>query len=267
MLCLRTMVCLLIWCVCSIALGAPPTGNSATSPAATQPATAVTTQPPKTPATAASRTTAPAAATTAAASEPAEEEATVYVLSPFYQAMVKECELTDSQQDQLIAKLKEAQKELDRWDQANGPQVRLYQSQLVAAHKDSDEATVKQMTARLDDLSRARRRLQDKHEALAESVLTPKQRYAWQGFLLFNQIIPSFAGLELDHDQLTRARNICARTAPKIAKVKNDKAAADKLYDELYQSIRDRVLTDEQRSKLPAHPTTTPTSRAANAPS
>jgi len=40
---------------------------------------------------------------------------------------------------------------------------------------------------------------------------------------------PALHGVNLDDDQVTRARNICIRTAPKIAKVKGDKAESDKL--------------------------------------
>ena len=47
-----------------------------------------------------------------------------------------------------------------------------------------------------------------------------------------------------------------------MMKVKDNKVEADKIYDELYQSIRDRVLTAEQRNKLD-HPTTAPATQPA----
>jgi hypothetical protein len=88
-------------------------------------------------------------------------------------------------------------------------------------------------------------------------ILTPKQLYIWRGFLLLGQVLPSLSGVDMDNDQVTRARNICARFAPRLAKAK-DKAEADKIYDELIQSLRERVLSDEQRAKLVPKPASAP---------
>ena len=51
---------------------------------------------------------------------------------------------------------------------------------------------------------------------------------------------------------LTRIRNICARWTPKIVAQKGNTDATNKLYEELYVNIKDRVLTEAQQKALVA---------------
>jgi hypothetical protein len=214
---------------------------------------------------AAPNATAPAtqnSAASAPASEPAEEE---IELPPYYQVMAKETDMPEAQQKKIAAECKKFAAAAEAWDKENGEQLKSLQAELVAAYREKDKDNVALLKTKLADMHAQRKDMEKKFDARIEALLTEKQRMTWEGYLLFDKVITPFVGLKLEDDQLLRARNICTRTVARLLKVKDNKAEADKIYDELHQSIRDRVLTEAQRDKLD-HPATAPATAPAPAP-
>jgi hypothetical protein len=193
-------------------------------------------------------------ATSAAASEPAEEEID---LPPYYQVMAKETDMPEAQQKKVSAECKKFAADVQAWDKGNGEEINSLQAELVATYRERDKDNIALLKTKLADMHAQRKDMEKKFDTRVEALLTEKQRTAWEGYLLYDKVITPFAGLKLEDDQQLRARNICTRAMARLLKVKDNKVEADKIYDELHQSIRERVLTQAQRDKLD-HPTTAP---------
>ncbi len=191
-----------------------------------------------------------------------EEDDPVDALPPYYQTMIKECNLDEATQKKLALKWKEHAAEWQAWEKAHADERTGLQRDLLDAHREHDKDAEKLLADKLAELAKQRKAYEDKLDAETESVLDAKQRMTWEGYVLYIKAIGPFVDLRLEEDQYQRARNICMRKAPAMMKVKDNKVEADKIYDELYQSIRDRVLTAEQRNKLD-HPTTAPATQPA----
>ena len=200
-------------------------------------------------------------ATSAPASEPAEEEID---LPPYYQVMAKETDMPEAQQKKIAAECKKFAAAVQAWDKENGETLKALQAELVAAYRDKDKDNQALLKTKLAELHAQRKDMEKKFDARIEALLTEKQRMTWEGYLLYDKVITPFVGLKLEDDQQLRARNICTRALGRLLKVKDNKVEADKIYDDLHQSIRDRVLTPAQRDKLD-HPTTTPATAPAPA--
>ena len=215
------------------------------------------------PAAATGASTTQNAAASAPASEPAEEEID---LPPYYQVMVRETDMPEAQQKKLAGEVKKRTAAVEAWQKANGEQRKSLQAELVAAYKEHDKDTIALLKTQLADMDKQRKTMEAKLDAQIEAVLTEKQRLAWEGFLLYDKVIGPFLELKLEDSQQLRARNICTRALGRLLKVKDDKVEADKIYDELAQSIRERVLTPAQREKFDHKPATAPATAPADAP-
>jgi hypothetical protein len=203
------------------------------------------------------------AAASAPASEPAEEEID---LPPYYQVMVRETDMPEVQQKKLAAEVKKRTAAVEAWQKTNGEQRKSLQAELVAAYKEHDKDNIALLKTQLAEMDRDRKAMEKTLDAQIEAVLTEKQRLAWEGYLLYDKVITPFLDLRLDDSQQLRARNICTRALGRLLKAKDDKVEADKIYDELNQSIRERVLTTAQRAKLDQKPATAPATAPAEAP-
>lgn len=201
-------------------------------------------------------------AASAPASEAAEEEID---LPPYYQVMARETDMPEAQQKKIAAECKKFAAAVEAWDKENGDQKKSLQAELVAAYREHDKDNIALLKTKLAEMNAQRKSLEKNFDARIEALLTEKQRMTWEGYLLYDKVIGPFSGLKLDDDQQLRARNICTRALGRLLKVKDNKVEADKVYDELHQSIRDRVLTQAQRDKLD-HPTTAPATAPAAAP-
>ena len=208
---------------------------------------------------------APDATTTSApASQPEEEEID---LPPYYQVMAKETDMGDAQQKKLAAEVKKRTAAVMAWEKENGEQRKSLRADLVQAHKDHDKDNEAMLKAKLADMEKDRKAMEKKLDAQIEAVLTEKQRMDWEAFLLFDNVIGPFVELKLDDSQQLAARNICKRALGRLLKVKDNKVEADKIYDELHQSIRERVhWTQAQLDMLNHKPTTAPATAPAAAP-
>ncbi len=204
------------------------------------------------------------ATTSAPASGPEEEEID---LPPYYQIMAKETEMGDAQQKKLNAEVKKRTAAVEAWEKANGEERKSLQAELVAAYKEHDKDNIALLKTKLADMDNQHKAMEKKLDAQIEAVLTEKQRMDWEGYLLYDKVIGPFIELKLDDTQQTAARNICKRALGRLLKVKDNKVEADKIYDELHQSIRDRIVwTQPQLDKLNHKPTTGPATEPATAP-
>lgn len=204
--------------------------------------------------------TSPATTTSAPATQPEEEEID---LPPYYMVLVKEVDMPEAQQKTLAAEVKKRTAAVEAWIKEHGDERKSLQTELVIAYKERDKENIALLKGKLAELNAQQRTLEKKLDAQVESVLTEKQRTAWEGYLLYDKVMGPFWDLKLDDDQKTRARNICLRSVASLMKVQTNKAEADKIYDELYKSIRERVLTQEQRDKLDKKPATAPATAPA----
>jgi Spy/CpxP family protein refolding chaperone len=209
---------------------AAPTSAPASAPASTQASAPATSQ-----------------------SQPAEK----LELTGDYAEMVRELNLSDEQQGKIATKVKAKDDEIDAFDKANAEKVRALQQGLVQAHKDKDDALTKVTQDELESLAKSRRKLAVRNEADIQSVLTPEQRLSWRAFLLYRQAMAQYAALDLTERQARVLRNLAGRAVVKLEAAQGDKAATDKIYDDFFRSASERVLTDDQRAKLPK-PATSP---------
>jgi Spy/CpxP family protein refolding chaperone len=211
------------------------------------------------PATAPAAPAAPAPAAAAPAKPPVEGDLAV---------MVRECKLTDEQ----VAKLSEAANaimvQLNEWQKTNADKLAGFQKAYEAARTANDEAAMTKVRTDAQPVMQERMTMVMKGQKGMMDILTPDQRAIWVGFITFRQLMVGMAAIDLTAEQLTKIREICNASGKSIDGIKDEgeagMAAMMKARIALLTDVREKVLSAEQRAKLP--PITEPPVAAPKAP-
>ena len=133
-----------------------------------------------------------------------EEDDPVDALPPYYQTMIKECNLDEATQKKLALKWKEHAAEWQAWEKGNADERTGLQRDLLDAHREHDKDAEKLLADKLAELAKQRKAYEDKLDAETESVLDAKQRMTWEGYVLYIKAIGPFVDLRLEEDQYQR---------------------------------------------------------------
>jgi Spy/CpxP family protein refolding chaperone len=210
--------------------------------------------------------TAPAAAAPAAAAPAAPAKPAV---DGDLAVMVRECKLTDEQ----VAKLAEAatgiMTQLGEWQKANADKLAGFQKAFEAARTANDAAAIAKVQTDAQPVMQERMALIMKGQKGMMDILTPDQRSLWLGFITFRQLMAGMTSVDLTTEQLTKIREICNATGKDLdgIKVEGEAGMAQlvKVRAKLLGDIREKVLTAEQRAKMPPPITEAPAATPAGA--
>ncbi len=155
--------------------------------------------------------------------------------------------------DQAVAD--RAQKLEDHRESDKHKQYMALRDQVKAARKAKDERKVQQLQQKLDPIQAEHQAFMEKIRAEVLDVLTPEQKKAWTGYVLWERTIPRFGRAKLSDDQMAQSLAVCIDVADKkIFGEHGDVTQTDPYLKVVYdyrdqagQRIISDVLTDEQR--------------------
>jgi len=169
--------------------------------------------------------------------------------------MVRECKLTDEQ----VAKLAEAgtrlQTQLAEWRKTNADKIARLNKAIEAAQSAKDEAALAKVRSESMLIFQEQMNLTMKGLKGMMDILTPEQRSLWWGFVTFRELMAGMASVGLTTEQVTKIREICNAAGKDLDAIKEEgeagMAAMLKVRTKVQGDVREKVLTAEQRTKLP----------------
>lgn len=155
--------------------------------------------------------------------------------------------------DQAVAT--RAEKLEDHRESDKHKQYMALRDQLKAAKQANDEKKAQQFQAKLEPIQQSHQAFMEQIRAEVLDVLTPAQKKAWTGYVLWERTIPRFGRAKLSDDQKARTVDVCIDIADeKIFGEHGDVTQTDPylkiVYDYREQAGRriiSDVLTDEQK--------------------
>ncbi len=156
-----------------------------------------------------------------------------------YAPMVKTCQLSPQQEQQIKDKVKETAAADNKWSQDNGDNVSKLEKQ------------IKEAQAALAKVKADEAKIMTDGDAAVVKILTPEQQDAWAGYKLQQSTMAHFAKLTLTDDQKTKAKTLCDATAKDIKQLAaGDTKGRKDAETKLVKSITDQVLTDAQKEEM-----------------
>ena len=172
--------------------------------------------------------------------------------------LVRECKLTDKQQADVKAKAKTRDEALAKWDKANAEKVEAAEAAAKEARSKDDANAKKTASAALRELRTAREESGAEATAAVMKVLTPKQKSAWDAYLLYKTISGRYRRAQLTEEQLAKVKAACAFAAKQIAEIGDDSSKPEKakrdITNKLRWAIDALILTPEQRETTARKP-------------
>jgi Spy/CpxP family protein refolding chaperone len=163
-------------------------------------------------------------------------------------AMVKACELTQEQQQQ-IAEISAAGAKAGReWQKAHGEELKALRAEMAAARKAKDKEAMKQAGEKMKTLTVERAEIASKTNADVLAVLSVEQRAAWQTHLDVQAAVRPMRRAKLTPEQMAKVKEIVAGGLKDVDR--KDKKAVGAAMKKIAATIRTEVLTDEQREAL-----------------
>ena len=189
----------------------------------------------------------PAAAPAAAPAKPAMEGDLA--------VMVRECKLTDEQVTKLAESANTIMLQMAEWQKNNADKLAGFQKAYDAARAANDEAAMTKVRTDATPVMQERMTLIMKGQKGMMEILTPDQRSTWLGFITFRQLMVGMAAIDLTAEQLTKIREFCNAAGKDIDGIKDEgeagMAAMMKVRTTLLDNVREKVLSAEQRAKMP----------------
>lgn len=175
-----------------------------------------------------------------------------------FDQLVRECKLTENQQTDVKAKVKTRDEALAKWDKANAQKVQAAEAAAKDARSKNDADARKTASAALRELRTAREESGAEATAAVMKVLTPKQKAAWDTYLLYQTTIGRYRRAQLTEEQLAKVKTACAFAARQIAEIGDDASKPEKakrdITNKLRWAIDALVLTPQQRETLGKRP-------------
>jgi Spy/CpxP family protein refolding chaperone len=169
--------------------------------------------------------------------------------------MVRECKLTDEQVTKLAESANAIMLQLAEWQKTNADKLAGFQKAFEAARTANDTAAIAKVQTDAQPVMQERMALIMKGQKGMMDILSPEQRSVWLGFITFRQLMAGMASVDMTTEQLTKIREICNAAGKDLdgIKVEGEAGMAEllKVRTKLLSDIREKVLTAEQRAKLP----------------
>jgi hypothetical protein len=155
---------------------------------------------------------------------------------------------------------------INYWTKGPGKQVEDVRNAMKAAKTAKDESAVAELQTKFDLLNQMDIDYRTMLRANVMAELTLEQQRRWAGFVINGQIIRKLTKLELSDRQKERIQAIADQSADKLIQqgtlekdpfLNNIKTPA--VIDPLVKQARDKVLTIEQRMRVPEPGKTGPT--------
>jgi len=156
-----------------------------------------------------------------------------------FQSMLKALELPPDQEAALKEKVKAAGIAAAKWEMENGDAFRKLEMQIQDLH------------AEIQPLREARQRLAAEGKAAVLAGLTPEQRTALSVARLYDQATAVGRAVQLSDAQLAAIRTLCEQLVQDAGPaIQADARAVGQLREKLLTTIRDEILTDDQRAQV-----------------
>ena len=172
--------------------------------------------------------------------------------------LVRECTLGEDQQAAVRVKIKARDEILAKWDTANAERMQAAETAAQEAKDANDADKRKEASRTLRELRTEREESAGDAGAEVLKVLTPEQKAAWQGYLLYRSTVKRYRRAELDEEQQKKIRDACDVAAKELGEVDQDAKpgkAQKAINEKLRWAIDIFVLTGEQREALTKKPT------------
>ncbi|MHC4200361.1 MAG: hypothetical protein ACYSU0_10240 [Planctomycetota bacterium] len=171
--------------------------------------------------------------------------------------LVRECTLSEDQQADVRAKIKARDEILAKWDTENAEKMQAAETAAQDAKDAGDADKRKEASRTLRDLRTEREESAGDAGAEILKVLTPEQKAAWQGYLLYQSTVKRYRRAELDEEQQKKIRDACDVAAKELGEVDQDAKpgkAQKAISEKLRWAIDVFVLTGDQREALTRKP-------------
>jgi hypothetical protein len=169
----------------------------------------------------------------------------------------------------LREKFAAMQTELAGWEQAHARQLAQFADALGQLADSKDAEALRQLVADHQALLEARTRIVAVHRQAILALLSPRQRWQWEGAKIHLLLGARLVGLELDDVQQEQIKAIAQRRGRDLYQLQapHDPKAVRGIVDAAWQSVHDTVLTAAQRQQadraMPAAPPSAPPGPAA----
>jgi hypothetical protein len=171
--------------------------------------------------------------------------------------LVRECTLSEDQQADVRAKIKARDDILAKWDTENAEKMQAAETAAQDAKNAGDADKRKEASRTLKELRTEREESAGDAGAEILKVLTPEQKAAWQGYLLYQSTVKRYRRAELDEEQQKKIRDACDVAAKELGEVDQDAKpgkAQKAISEKLRWAIDVFVLTGDQREALTRKP-------------
>jgi len=175
-----------------------------------------------------------------------------------YQYMAKLNDLQGERQAKFDRACAEREIAMNYWTKGPGKQVEDVRNAMNAARKAKDEKAVAALQAKYDLLNQMDIDYRTMLRADVMAELTLEQQRHWASFVINQQIMKKFSKIELSDRQRERVQAISDGAADKLVQqdtVEKDpflnSIKAPAVIDPLAKQVRDKVLTIEQRMRVP----------------
>ena len=176
--------------------------------------------------------------------------------------MVRECKLTDEQVVKLTEAASAIMVQLSNWQKANADKLTGFQKAFEAARAANDEAAMAKVKTDAQPAFQERLALIMKGQKGMMDILSPEQRSIWLGYITFRQLMVGMAPVDLTTEQLMKIRELCNTAGKELDGVKDEgeagMAALVKIRTTMLDNLREKILTPEQRAKMPPNPPAPP---------
>ena len=171
--------------------------------------------------------------------------------------LVRECRLGEDQQAEVRTKIKARDEILAKWDNENAERMQAAETAAKDARAANDADKKKEASRTLRELRTEREESAGDAGAAVLKVLTPEQKAAWQGYLLYQSTAKRYRRAELNEEQSKKIRAACEVAAKELGEVDQDSKpgkAQRAINEKLRWAIDIFVLTGEQREALGRKP-------------
>ncbi|MDY6913777.1 MAG: Spy/CpxP family protein refolding chaperone [Planctomycetota bacterium] len=164
-----------------------------------------------------------------------------------YALMVKKLDLTDKQQADLKKLVRTKKAALAAWDKENGKRCK----ELHKACKAGDPKAQKDAKKQLRTLAAERKKIEKRHAARIQRILTPEQKTRWKGFQLYRSVTARLCKVKLTDAQKADIEQRALLVSKKTAQLPSaDKKGRKQARARLYKDVVKEVLTEQQRQEI-----------------
>jgi len=173
-----------------------------------------------------------------------------------------ECKLTEDQQKTFQEKVKAKEAALETWFKANNEKLAAADEAVKQARTGTDAAAKKKANDDMKTLLADQARAAAEADAAILAILTPEQKQAWEGILLYQTTAKRYAKTKPTEEQSGRIKAACVIAAHEMSQARAkapgddraEKKAKGDLEGKLRWAIENVILTPEQRDLVAKKP-------------